>query len=183
MTFLIAFLTALLFLFAPVELSAPVELPETVMCSCIPPPPPPEALEASDFVFSGVVTDIKTRGKGEFPMLHVEMRALSIWKGDVDSEIIIETANNSAACGFPFESKKAYLVYGHVYEGQMHASLCSRTALLENAFDDIRDLPTPGSVSKSSPRCGGPTSAVVLQTFVFLFAGMFLTRKRIPRNV
>ena len=155
--------------------------PEVPMCSCIPNPPPLAALEDADFVFSGLVTDIDTNHEEAYPRLDVNMVTMQIWKGNIESKVVIETANNSAACGFPFEERKNYIVYGYVHQGRMNASLCSRTALLSNAEEDLRELADLDFESHGS-RCGGPGLGVVFQTFLFLFVGIFLLKlgKAVP---
>ncbi len=145
-------------------------------CSCMVPSAPLVALEASDFVFSGVVKNITPINSEYGRTLLIRMDVLTRWKGDFSKAIVVETADNSAACGFPFQRGKSYLVYGHVYENMPQTNICTRTRLLENADEDIADLDEGEEVY--SPRCGGPTNAVVIQTFMFLLVGISLLRKK-----
>ena len=151
---------------------------KTAMCSCAPSPPPEEALEYSDFVFSGWVTDITRNGDPVYSSLLVDMSTAHWWKGEDVSEVVIETTASSASCGFPFREGEAYLVYGYYQGDQLLTNLCTRTARLEDAVDDVLALGPYDSEERDSPRCGGPTAAVVLQTFVFMFIGMFLLRRK-----
>ena len=173
MKYLIA-LTVLLIFFASISDKA-------AACSCSVPPAPLVALEQSDFVFSGVVRSITPLKSTYGGNLLVNIQVLSKWKGDVNRDIIVQTADNSAACGYNFERGKSYLIYGHVYEGVPSTNICTRTARLENAGEDLRDLAEAEEVSTHSPRCGGPTSSVVVQTFLFMFIGICFLKKK-PRS-
>lgn len=146
-------------------------------CSCVPPPTPLVALAGSDAVFSGVVKSV-TPFSTQYGKTHmVKLQVLSRWKGEMDKEIYIQTADNSAACGYPFEEGVSYIVYANLYDNFLHTGLCSRTARLEDAADDLQELDEGEQISTYKPRCGGPTSAVVLQTFLFLSIGMLFSRK------
>ena len=147
-------------------------------CSCIAPEGPLEELSKSDFVFSGFVEDISRYGSDHGTTLRVHFKVLSSWKGELGEEIIVETADNSAACGYPFKKHDSYLVYGYTYEGKMRTGICTRTAGIEAARDDLTELGKGEQIGKDRPRCGGPTAAVALQTFMFLFIGMLFSRRR-----
>lgn len=115
-------------------------------CTCAPAGPPQQELERADAVFSGRVEAI-----GPAPMPHddpkwpsrleVTLRLLAVWKGIPDGErVTVYTASQSAACGFGFEKGKRYMVYAYDAGGELTATLCSRTALLKQAEDDLADL-------------------------------------------
>lgn len=117
-------------------------------CSCMAPPPPQEALEQSDEVFTGEVVEIsEISGQS----LSVRFSVSEVWKGVEQREIEVATPNNSAACGFSFEEGGEYLVYTNENMGgrgtDTSTGLCSRTADLANAGDDLDALGkgTPGS--------------------------------------
>ncbi len=156
-----------------------VSLPAlSLACSCIAPRAPLVELGESDFVFSGVVKDI-TPFSTEFGKTHVvKIQVLSKWKGEVYEEVFVQTADNSAACGYPFREGESYLIYGYLHNNIMQTGLCTRTNLLKNAQEDLDELAEGEYVSTYKPRCGGPTSAVVVQTFLFLFVGMAFSNKK-----
>jgi hypothetical protein len=118
-------------------------------CSCIPPPPPKKALEQAHAVFSGKVTKIEEAGEGE---LSVTLELATTWKGAADKELTLFTANQSAACGYGFEKGKTYLVYAHqIKRGEakvLETNICTRTALLADAKDDLKDLGAGKKVPK-----------------------------------
>ncbi|MEM8487319.1 MAG: hypothetical protein AAF564_17330 [Bacteroidota bacterium] len=149
-------------------------------CSCIAPPGPLEAMSEADFVFSGTVETVIPVDKEYGKNILVKLRVLSQWKGGLSEEVFVETADNSAACGYNFERKKSYLVYGSVHEGVMTTNICTRTTSLDNASEDLRALGDGEQTTSKRSLCGGPTNAVVIQTFMFLMIGMACSRRR-PR--
>ena len=146
-------------------------------CSCIVPSAPLVELEKSDFVFSGKVKTIISFDSEYGQALLVSFEVKSKWKGDITEEVVLQTADNTAACGYPFKKGESYIVYGNIYQNMMQTGLCTRTNLLDNAQEDLRDLDV-GEEFTRSPRCGGPTSAVIFQTFAFLLLGMPLIRRK-----
>ena len=105
-------------------------------CSCIPPGTPLEEMEKSDAVFSGKVVTIGQDANGYVVTFEVE-RA---WKGVSAPTVRVRTAMDSAACGFPFVRGEKYLVYAYDSEGSLSAGLCSRTATLADAAEDVKAL-------------------------------------------
>ncbi len=148
-------------------------------CSCIAPPGPLEAMEDADFVFTGKVESIIPVNDEYSNSLFVKFSIRTQWKGDLSEEVFVKTADNSAACGYNFKRNQSYLVYGYVNEGVMGTSICTRTTSLEQADEDLRILGSGEQVNRSG-LCGGPTSAVVVQTFLFLMVAMMFSRRR-PR--
>ena len=149
-----------------------------VACTCVPPPGPLEALSQSDAVFSGKVLRIYT-DKGQYGEVHrVQFDVDAYWKGEHGAQLLIETATNSAACGFNFEEGKQYLVYGFLHDSILRTNICTRTAKLSNAQEDLTELGEAAQVVVTRSRCGGPTNAAALQAFIFLFAGMFLSQRK-----
>jgi hypothetical protein len=55
-----------------------------------------------------------------------------------DAEVV--TAVSSATCGYNFEVGKSYLVYAGTFDGKLNVSLCSRTALIDQAGEDLQAL-------------------------------------------
>jgi hypothetical protein len=126
--------------------SLPATLPA---CTCAPPGPPRQELERADAVFTGKVESIEPApSSGDNPRwpsrLEVTLRLLGVWKGLPEGDrVTLYTASQSAACGFGFEEGKKYLVYAYDADGELTATLCSRTALLKRAQDDLTALGTP----------------------------------------
>jgi len=107
---------------------------------------PAEGLSSSHVVFTGEVTNIAQNEETRFGGLEVTLRVKKVWKGAPAEEVKVHTAGSSAACGFPFVQGKTYLVYAvHDDADPMRVSLCSRTALLEDAGEDIEFLGRPSN--------------------------------------
>lgn len=128
--------------------AAPACLPDR--CSCRPPPPPREALAHADAVFAGRVVAVvehsgEDPGHPGGPHLAVRIVPSARWKGAAADTVTVRTADNSAACGFPFQVGEEYLVYASGMDS-LRVYTCSRTAPLERAGEDVEALGTPGGV-------------------------------------
>lgn len=155
-------------------------VPSAHACSCIPPKPPLESLEASDAVFAGRVIRIDNLRLDYNLRIVIEVEEQ--WKGDLGDRVEIITANNSAACGFNFDKGTRYIVYAHRYEGDLHTGLCSRTASLDAAQEDLKafdaeHLLTSGGSRSSGGICGGSPVAS-LQALLFIGFGVLWMRRR-----
>ena len=120
-------------------------------CSCIAPGPPDQALGESAAVFSGQVATIgRGQALGPSDMVQVTFSVARVWKGPEEATVTVSTAGSSASCGFEFVEGQEYLVYARTVEGRLEASLCSRTAQLAMAGEDLAALgegraPAPAS--------------------------------------
>lgn len=114
-------------------------------CSCIPSDSVRQELALSDVVFTGKVLQLIDKNK-EKPTkssadpIAVHLQVKEIWKGLKESEVIIYTERDTASCGFPFEKNQEYIVYAMEDDGELRASICSRTAPLLAAPEDIEEL-------------------------------------------
>lgn len=110
-------------------------------CSCLPPPPPKKAMEQAAAAFSGKVTKIEPAGECEQA---VTLEVAATWKGAGKKEVVLYTANDSAACGYGFVKGKSYLIYAHTAKrGEaklLETNICTRTALLADAKEDLKEL-------------------------------------------
>ena len=64
-------------------------------------------------------------------------------KGTVGERVKVNTAASDAACGYPFEAGREYLIYATVeptYVGEFHTGLCAGTKPLREAAEDLRAL-------------------------------------------
>lgn len=87
--------------------------------------------------FTGKVQDISPTESGGF---NVRFRVLTVWKGTIAEEVVVYTGHGGGDGGFPFEADSEYLVYASAYEGRLSTNICSRTALLAQAGEDIARL-------------------------------------------
>ncbi|RBW68044.1 hypothetical protein [Bacillus taeanensis] len=106
-------------------------------CSCIEPGTPSEELNNSKAVFTGKVLEI-TEDETNYEK-EVVFEVLSTYKGVTEPQVTLYTGMNSAACGFNFTVGEEYLVYA-TGDGRLQTTLCSRTAELAAANEDLKEL-------------------------------------------
>lgn len=114
-------------------------------CSCMAPGPVPEEVERSAAVFAGTVVEIKDKNalsliKSSADLMEVKIEVEEVWKGQNKTPITVYTERNSASCGFEFALNQEYLVYANEEDGEFMVSLCSRTAPLSMATEDLQEL-------------------------------------------
>lgn len=111
--------------------------PEIVRaCSCLV-STPEENMGRADAVFEGrVVAVAREGGPSEVQgggTNEVRLRVVRYWKGELGETVVIRTAENSAACGYPFSAGTSYLVYANRTEKGLETGLCSGTLLITEA--------------------------------------------------
>lgn len=113
-------------------------------CSCMRPGSASEERDRTTAVFSGTASRITPTAQGSYT---VHFTVDEQWKGESASTLQVQTAGNSAACGYNFEAGKDYLVYAYASgddpltaENILSVGLCGRTNLLANATEDIVEL-------------------------------------------
>lgn len=105
-------------------------------CSCMIPGSPLEEMERSSFVFSGTAIEVEADSTiGDLNPLGytVTFEVIESWKGVESSKVTVHTAADSAACGFPFEEGKDYIVYASELEDGIQVYSCGLTSLLADA--------------------------------------------------
>jgi MYXO-CTERM domain-containing protein len=168
---------------------------EARACSCMK-LSPAEGLSSSYAVFTGKVTKVERNESTKFGGLSVTLQVGKVWKGDVGEEVEVHTAGNSAACGYSFAKGETYLVYASRDEADpMRVSLCSRTALVSNADEDLEFLGEPAKqfddastkrkskhgAANTKDNCSaspGPPGGASLVWAMLLLAGLFVTLRR-----
>jgi hypothetical protein len=103
-----------------------------------------EELEQSSAVFSGKVIGVVNKNKFNIMQssadpIGIVFEVKEVWKGINQTQVIVNTARDSASCGYEFSSTE-YLVYAHESNGELSVSLCSRTTQLSSAQGDIEKL-------------------------------------------
>jgi hypothetical protein len=111
-------------------------------CSCIGSGTPGTSLRSAVSVFAGKVTSVKTAEPAgrSINSVRVTFEVSRVWKGDKAPWIAAETAMAGASCGFSFSTGEEYIVYAGGSSAVPQVSLCSRTRLLRNAAEDLREL-------------------------------------------
>lgn len=143
----------IVFLSVVVALLVVVNIAPVFACECLPRGTPTEELNKAAAVFSGKVTATRIVQGDQFPEVEVTFDVSTVWKGLVSKTIIVKTADNSAACGYPFRAGEEYIVYAYGEEDDLQTGICTRTAFLTRAQEDLTELgegKTPESTTTPS---------------------------------
>ncbi len=111
-------------------------------CSCTTSRGVEDAISTYDTIFSARVIDKKLERESETYFssadpVTVSFEVYESWKGTNTQNISLTTMAGGASCGYYFEVGQEYLVYSY---NVTSVGLCSRTALLENAAEDLQVL-------------------------------------------
>ncbi|WP_223701459.1 hypothetical protein [Sutcliffiella deserti] len=107
-------------------------------CSCLKPGSPLEELQKYDAVFAGEIINVDEKWSSNRKKVKIKVK--DTWKGINITEVNVYTYKDSAGCGVNFELGKEYIVYANLEDGIYTSSLCSRTAELANAQEDLQQL-------------------------------------------
>ncbi len=121
-------------------------------CTCPPNPTPQQAHEYSALVFQGTVTAVDP--SPEIPIAkQVSMVVSRMWKGEPVSTIKLLTASQGNMCGYDFKVGRSYLVYAirDAKTGTISTNLCTRTAPLESAGEDLQALEALSTAPAPAP--------------------------------
>jgi len=138
----------------------------TYACSCVEFTDVLEHRDAHDAVFKGtVVSENKKKGKGfisSASTYKTTFEVSEVWRGKVTSSITVLSAISEASCGYIFEEGKTYLVYAKLQGSDLHVSLCSRTAPIDMAGEDLSLLgsgSTPPDLSATDTKDADSSNA------------------------
>lgn len=115
-------------------------------CSCVMPGTPSEEIDKFDAVFAGRVVSIEhsfdPQGSSFSPgdQTTIAFKISAVWKGAVNRDMDVTTPSTGGACGFAFEEGEEYIVYAYDSadaDGGYSVNICSRTALLADAQEDL----------------------------------------------
>ncbi|WP_044241325.1 MYXO-CTERM sorting domain-containing protein [Chondromyces apiculatus] len=120
-------------------------------CSCIAPPPVAEALQKSTAVFAGRIVSV-SRPSADAGNVVAKFSVSKAWKGVQGKTIEVSTSSSGASCGLSFKQGDERLIYANAHDGTLWASLCSRSARLADAKDDVAQLDAgPPPAAPSTP--------------------------------
>ncbi len=153
-------------------------------CSCVQPGPPSEELERSAAVFAGRVFLVDHSYDPQGRIVTPDDRSTigfevsAVWKGAVHEDMYITTPPTGGSCGFTFVEGEEYIVYAydsHYDDGGYATGICTRTALLGEAQQDLDELgqgdaPLPGTGGPAPDLTNNPVQEGVDGTFNFNFA-------------
>ena len=161
-------------------------------CSCVENGSPIEELANSAAVFMGRVVSVHELDPGDSlwgGARHVSssdpttigFAVQTVWKGPLFQTTYLTTHRSEASCGFTFVEGETYIVYSR--DGST-VSLCSRTARLSEAMDDLDALgegympvqglaaPTPDLSEQRSGGCGLSPNAETDLSIVGMMVGV-----------
>jgi hypothetical protein len=107
-------------------------------CSCAFRAQSCEEYNRSAVVFVGTVIGARTV-ETEDP-LRFRFSVDEVYKGETVRELEIATGMGGGDCGWPFERGKRYVVYPYEHAGTLATNICTRTARLESADQDLAFL-------------------------------------------
>ena len=150
-------------------------------CKCVVPGSPNEELEKFDAVFAGHVVsashsfdpNVTPYKPGDRTTVGLDVS--TVWKGVVHERMYITTPPTGGSCGFAFHEGAQYIVYASVNasgDGGYQASICSRTALLQESQADLDALgegQTP-RVGTAGPQPREPEGSLATGVWVGLLA-------------
>ncbi|MCR8656388.1 hypothetical protein [Paenibacillus endoradicis] len=148
-------------------------------CTCSDPGSYEEALEKSDWVFDGVVTNKKVKSsllgiQNSSSRVEWTFQVNGSWKGEVTELIKVYSAQSSDSCGYGFKNGKRYAVFARDVDGIIEVSSCSKTSIIADNSDIFTELasykfeinvpPTIDSVDHSEIDPSSPDSIVKIAT-------------------
>lgn len=130
---------------------------EAAACSCMPSPGAVEAAQAVDVVFHGkLLSVVKAPGNSQYaiPSKVFTFEVVGTFKGQLDGQVRLNTADNSAACGREFGTPASeWLIYARIDAdtGELHDNLCSRTMSFDKAAADVAELEANAGILDQAP--------------------------------
>jgi len=119
-------------------------------CTCIATPGLDEARLSADAIFLGGVLSVDqfdSSGSDSFyggiPERLIRFQVLGSWKGEPPAVVEVRTGVGDGDCGFPFQEGQHYLVFANGQGDALTTGICSRTAGVDDAVDDLRSLGVP----------------------------------------
>ena len=157
-------------------------------CSCVQ-ATPAESADRAELIFLGTVgeTALTNRGRtvSSADPVRVTFDVQTVYKGEADATLTLETARDSASCGYAFQVGGSYLVYARAVDGKLTTDLCSGTKPEFEATADLTFL-GGGTVVGNLSGTGFPAwIGIVLATGVgaLLLAGLLAAiNSRIARR-
>lgn len=169
-------------------------------CKCAVPGSPDEEIKKFDVVFIGRVLSVhhsfdpNALSYSPSDITTVGFSASTVWKGAVEENITLTTPPTGGSCGFAFVEGEEYVVYAYKAAEDapnLSANICSRTALLQEAQEDVDAFgdgkpPQGGTVGTSpgQPQDSGTRItrtiilAIVAAAAVLAAVGAMLARRR-----
>lgn len=83
-----------------------------------------------------------------------------VWKGANVTPQVVRAEGARSMCGVHFEARRDYLVYASMQGGNLNTQICTRTALLADAGQDVAALGAPQANAPQAQASSDPPSEV-----------------------
>jgi len=109
-----------------------------------------ERVDRAKVIFVGVVRSVEESREVDplYPLV-VQFEVTEVHKGQVPSQLSVNTGRHSAACGYYFSEGGRYLVFAWDHESRLTTGLCSGNRDLAQASDPFGTGRPPLSASPS----------------------------------
>jgi hypothetical protein len=123
-------------------------------CSCVYQPPKAQAAGA-DVIFTGRVIEAEDPFRFSGPRVQAEMAVEVLYKGDVGTEVVVETyRGGEAACGLEFVEDERFTIFAFRNErGRLETNICSASTtgtIDPGEFGLSRGTAPPGGIRQPS---------------------------------
>ncbi len=146
----------------------------TFACTCANPGTPEEALKESSNVYTAKIKNIEVviekdsfydYGKKKTAFYDKKLNKVTLeitdtFKGKNTSKTLYTNFVDGATCWMDFEKWKEYVIYDREDHGKHRTSICSRTANLKNAIEDLRVLKKKKFMENEGKTCKTATDGV-----------------------
>jgi len=87
---------------------------------------------------------------------HFQVEVSETLKGGVSGQIEIDTPGDEAACGYPFEVGRTYVIFAHHGTHGLHTDLCMGTVTGEGLSPTLEEVRRLSAFAKSHHMAGTP---------------------------
>lgn len=150
-------------------------------CSCVAKLEISDSLNKADTVFAGKALSVKEKGfsllKQTDNPIEVTFEVKEVWKGHVTQQLTVYSAMSSVSCGYTFEQGQDYLVFANANDGKLKTGICSRTATLAQASNDLMALgggSVPPPLQASAVKSNTSLLTYGIAGILFVIAGAVL---------
>jgi hypothetical protein len=117
-------------------------------CSCLPIEDVTKEFDKYAVIFLGEA--VEERAAGEHSR-EAAFRVAQVWKGQRAKRLTVGSASQAAACGYPFQAGRHYVVFAHATRATLSTNSCSPTARMKVAEELIGKLDRHFGVKTTLP--------------------------------
>lgn len=141
----------------------------TFACSCAEPLSVQKSSEGAHAVFTGKVVDVQdVKSSQGYLSRAVHFEADTVYKGKVETQIIVRTGQGGGDCGISFQTGSSYLVYAYGDDEDLETGICTRTKHADQATEDFAELGPGTAPLQTSVNPGSDAGKAPPQTSALL---------------